>query len=91
MMFCFKGTVSQDFLLQVYLMNHLLPIRRDIRKSKYINSINDNVNFFPTGTAGVVDTGGKFGEEDGPQMRICRLTKFVVFVNLPQVWQFADL
>jgi hypothetical protein len=39
----------------------------EIFASRYITGINDTVNF-PTGTAGVVDTGGKFGEEGGPQI-----------------------
>ncbi len=30
-MFCFKGTVSQDFLLQVFFMNHLPPKPLKIR------------------------------------------------------------
>jgi hypothetical protein len=52
-------------------------IRRDIGKSKYINGINDTVNF-PTGTAGVVDTGGKFGEEDSPQLRSANLQTYKI-------------
>jgi hypothetical protein len=39
----------------------------DIRKSRYTTGINDTVNF-PAGTAGVVDTGGKFEEEGGSQI-----------------------
>jgi hypothetical protein len=81
-MFCFKGTVSQDFLLQVFFHESSFPkplrinlgpfhffskIPRDICKSRYTTSINDTVNF-PTGTAGVVDTGGKFAEVGGPQI-----------------------
>jgi hypothetical protein len=42
-------------------------IPRDICKSRYTASTNDTVNF-PTGTAGVVDTGGKFAEVRGPQI-----------------------
>ncbi len=49
----FKGTVSRDFLLQVFLMNHLPPspwigsfrifskIRGDIRKSRCTTGVND--------------------------------------------------
>jgi hypothetical protein len=73
---CFKGTVSQDFLLQVFFHESSFPkplriklgpfqyfskIPSDIRKSRYITSINDTVNF-PTGSAGVVDIGGKFAD-----------------------------
>ncbi len=43
-----KGTVSRDFLLQVFFMNHLPPVSTTL------------VANFATGTAGVVDTGGKF-------------------------------
>jgi hypothetical protein len=79
-MFCFNGTVSQDFLLQVFFHESSFPkplriklgpfkckIPRDIRKPKYTTSINDTVNF-PISTAGVVDTGGKFAEVGGPQI-----------------------
>jgi hypothetical protein len=53
-------------------MNHLSPSPKfqkfaEIFALRYITSINDTVNF-TTGTAGVVDTGGKFGEEGGPQI-----------------------
>ncbi len=51
LMFCFKGTVPHDFLLQVFL----------------------GIIFPQT--------------SENPQ--ICRLTKFVTFVDLPHVWQFA--
>ena len=82
LMFCFKRTVSQDFLLQVFFHESSFPkplriklgpfqffstIPRDICKSRYTTSINDTVNF-PTGTAGVVDTGGKFAQVGGPQI-----------------------
>jgi hypothetical protein len=81
-MFCFKRTVSQDFLLQVFFHESSFPkplriklgpfqffskICGDIRKSRYTTSINHNINF-PTGTAGVVDTSGKFAEVGGPQI-----------------------
>ncbi len=49
---------------------------------------------FPTDTTGLVDTGGQFEEVGSPQIanpQICELTKFVKFVDLLQVWQFADL
>jgi hypothetical protein len=48
-------------------LTNLLKISRDIRKSRYITYIKDTINF-PTGTAGVVDTGGKFGVDGGPQI-----------------------
>jgi hypothetical protein len=41
-----KETVSRDFLLQVFFMNHLPPVSTT------------PVANFATGTAGVVDTGG---------------------------------
>ncbi len=77
----FAGTVSWDFLLQIFLLiifpqapqknirtlTIFLKISRDIRKSRYITDIKDTINF-PTGTAGVVDTGGKFGVDGGPQI-----------------------
>ncbi len=82
LMFCFKRTVSQDFLLQVFFHESSFPkplriklgpfqffskIPRDILKSRYTTSFNDTVNF-STGTAGVVDTGGKFAQVGGPQI-----------------------
>jgi hypothetical protein len=56
----FKGTVSRDFLLQVFFMNHLPPspiiiiskIRGDIGKSRCTTGVND--------TGGKFATGGKF-------------------------------
>ncbi len=65
----FKGTVSRDFLLQAFSMNHLpkplkmtlgsfeifLKIHRDIRKSRCTTSIKNTGGRFATGTAGVVD------------------------------------
>jgi hypothetical protein len=35
-------------------------IRRDIRKSRFTNGINDNGGNFATSSTGVVDTSGKF-------------------------------
>jgi hypothetical protein len=109
-MFCFKGTVSQDFLLQVFFHESSFPkplriklgpfqffskISRDIRKSRYTTSINDTVNF-PTGAAGVVDTGGKFAEVGGPQLssansKSMNLQTYKICNNadVRQVWQFA--
>ncbi len=48
-------------------LTNFLKISRDIRKSRYITYIKDTINF-PTGTAGLVDTGGKFGVDGGPQI-----------------------
>jgi hypothetical protein len=71
-MFCFKGTVSQDFLLQVFFhesFSHkplklslgsfqmFTKISEDIRKSRFTTCINDT-----GGIAVVVVTGGKFSE-----------------------------
>jgi hypothetical protein len=58
-MFCFKGTVSQDFLLQVFHESSspeplkialgqfqiFLKNRGDICKSRYTIGLNDTVNF----------------------------------------------
>jgi hypothetical protein len=70
-MFCFKGTVSQDFLLQVFFhesFSHkplklslgsfqmFTKISKDIRKSLITTCIND------TGGVTVVVTGGDFSE-----------------------------
>ncbi len=73
--------MSQDFLIQFFHESSFskpLKIHEDHFKffskfteifvSRFITGINDTINF-PTGTAGVVDTGGKFGEEGGPQIR----------------------
>jgi hypothetical protein len=71
-MFCFKGTVSQDILLQVFFQESFsheplklslgsfqmfTKISEDIRKSRFTTCINDT-----GGIAIVVVTGGKFSE-----------------------------
>ncbi len=68
----FKGTVSRNFLPQVFFMNHLAPspliitlgsfrifskIRGDIRKSRCTTGVNDTGGKFANG---INNTGGKF-------------------------------
>ncbi len=52
-----KGAVSGDFLLKVYLINHLPPSSENIRKSRCTTDIIDTGGKFATG---INDTGGKF-------------------------------
>jgi hypothetical protein len=69
-----KGTVSQDFLLQVFfhesysskplkitleLFQIFVENSQDICKSRCPTGINNTGGKFATGTAGVVDIGGK--------------------------------
>ncbi len=80
LIFCFKGTVSQDFLLQVFLWilffqapenkirvisNFFKILLGDIRKSRYTTSKQHRWEI----CTGINNTGGKFAEEGGPQIK----------------------
>jgi hypothetical protein len=46
---------------------------------------------FPTGTAGVVDTGGQFAEVGGPQIANPHISEICGFAIADWAQQFADL
>ncbi len=82
-MFCFKGTVSQDFLLQVFFMNHLPP---SLWKSANLWT------FKIWHICGHSACGAICGFEIcGPNI-FCDLRifwpKFIADLQLPQIWKF---
>jgi hypothetical protein len=112
LMFRFKGTVSQDFLLQVFFMNHfptsLWNYHQDHFKclQKFWRYSHVKVNHlyqwhrryrccccYRRQIFRGERSGNKFRnlvhQTANPQ--ICGLTKFVIFADLPHVWQFANL
>jgi hypothetical protein len=71
-MFCFKGTVSQEFLLQVFFMNHLPP---SLWKSANLWTYKICHICGPSAGGAICD------------LRIC-WPKFIADLQLSQIWDF---